>query len=253
MDLIAVVVVVVAVRMLAEPGDRLIEQVFPDPFRVTSGPLDAQPKIVRGNDQVGAGALRADIEADGQIPQHSLPFGNRNAAVLHVDAQGVERAFAMVIQAAGLSREKPLSAGFDFGAEIADSHYRRVISRRIAVRGQESLQLFEANPVLRLYSLSLVGGFEICHGIAVMLGVVTDRLFGGIGLRAAAGLTLRLQERRSDLHEARLEEIILETAVERARAGRRRVCWQGATTTRAQCPLGGATPPARLRAARSGA
>ena len=46
--------------------------------------------------------------------------------------------------------------------------------------------------------------------------------------------------------------IILETAVGRARVGHHGVRWQGATTTRAHRPLGGATRPACARAAQSG-
>ena len=44
----------------------------------------------------------------------------------------------------------------------------------------------------------------------------------------------------------------LETAVGRARVGCHGVRWQGATTTRAHCALGGATRPACARAAQSG-
>ena len=91
-----------------------------------------------------------------------------------------------------------------------------------------------------LVGLSPTGLFEMPVQLGKTLGGATDYI-----QLSSNYLDQRAREIATEFN--------LETAVGRARAGRHRVCWLGATTTRAQCPLGGATPPARPRAARSGA
>ncbi|HET9646058.1 MAG TPA: hypothetical protein VFP68_22505, partial [Burkholderiaceae bacterium] len=73
-----------------------------------------------------------------------MPLRKRDAPVLHVGAQAVERTFAMVIQPAGLSGEEPPNAFFDSGSEFVDCLHPLLISRRIVIRDEKMFQLVEA-------------------------------------------------------------------------------------------------------------
>jgi len=52
---------------------------------------------------------------------------------------------------------------------------------------------------------------------------------------------------------AQAKPLNLDSSVGRARVGRWRRVWVGATTTHSSCPLGGATPPGALPEVQSGA